>query len=111
MCRIELYLTLGLSLAATLLTELGVALLFKKRGTALLVVAAVNLLTNPIVVLVWKLTAKEPWIFFGMELAAVMIEGCCYRLFSEKFRRPFLFSLLCNLISCTIGIMMNGGIL
>lgn len=102
---------MAFSLAATLLVELTLALLCKKRKTALLIVAAVNLLTNPVVVLVWQCTAHEPLIFLSMELAAILIEGCCYRLFPRDFPKAFRFSLLCNVISCTIGIMMNGGIL
>lgn len=100
---IELYLSLGISLAATLLVELGLALLCKKRGIALGVVAAVNLLTNPVLVLLWHTTAKDPLIFFCMEVSAVVIEGCCYRLFPAQFPKAFRFSLLCNLISCIIG--------
>lgn len=91
--------------------ELGIALLCKKRGAALLIVGAVNLLTNPVLVLIWQVTAKEPLIFFTMEVAALLIEGCCYRLFPRYFPKAFGFSLLSNLISCTIGIIMNGGIL
>lgn len=98
-----IYLSLGISLAATLLIETGIAWLCKKRGSALLTVVAVNLLTNPVLVLLWHLTAHHPLIFGGMEALAVLIEGCCYRLFPRKFQKPFWFSLLCNAVSCIIG--------
>lgn len=107
----KLLLSMGISLLATLALEILFALLTKKRGWGLAIVAAVNLLTNPTLVLIWQLTAKAPLLFLSMELAAVLIEGCCYRLFPAYFSKPFLFSLICNAISCTIGIILNGGIL
>ncbi len=99
----NLLLSLGISLVATLIIEAGLALLLKKRGTGLLVVLAVNLLTNPVVVLLWKLNPKFPLLLLSMEIGAVVIEGCCYRLFPKHFNRPFLFSFLCNLLSFLIG--------
>lgn len=106
-----LLLSLGISLLATLGVELLFALVTRKRGRGLAVVTAVNLLTNPTLVLIWQVTQKDPLFFLSMELAAALIEGCCYRLFPSHFQRPFLFSFICNFISCTIGIIMNGGIL
>lgn len=104
----NLLLSLGISLAATLIIELGLALLLKVRGAGLWVAAAVNLLTNPVLVLIWNFF---PPLLFPMELMAVLIEGCCYRLFPAHFKKPFLFSLLLNVVSCSIGFIMNGGIL
>lgn len=109
MRRIALLISLGVSLAATLVIELAAALLFRKRGLALAVVAAVNLLTNPLLVLIWQLF-HAAWLFWLLELAAAAAEGLCYRLFPQEFPRPFCFSVLCNTVSCTIGIMLNGGI-
>lgn len=99
----NLLLSLGISLIATLLIETAVAVLLKKRRLGLAVVLAVNLLTNPVVVLFWQLNPELPLLLPCMEVGAVLIEGCCYRLFPAHFRRPFLFSLLCNLLSFFIG--------
>ena len=104
----NLLLSVVISLAATLLIEMGLAFLLKVRGVGLIIAAAVNLLTNPVLVLIWNFF---PSLLFPMELAAVLIEGCCYRLFPTHFKKPFLYSLLFNFISCTIGFIMNGGIL
>lgn len=95
-----LLLSLGVSLGATLLIEWGLAWLFKIRGRGLAIVTAVNLLTNPVVVLIWNF---YPALLLPMELGAVLVEGCCYRLFPQDFKKPFLFSLLCNLTSFLIG--------
>ena len=104
----NLLLSLGVSLAATLVIELSLAWLFKQRGMSLTVVTAVNLLTNPAIVLLWNLFHRFYWL---MELTVVLLEGGCYRLFPKQFKKPVLFSLLLNFISCAIGIIMNGGIL
>lgn len=99
----SLLLSLAISLIATLLIETAAAVLLKKRGLGLVVILAVNLLTNPVVVLLWRLNPEFPLLLLCMEVGAVLIEGCCYRLFPAHFRRPFLFSLLCNLLSFLIG--------
>lgn len=96
----NLLLSLAISLAATLIIEPGLAFLFKVRGGGLWVVAAVNLLTNPPLVLTWNF---YPILLIPMELTAVLIEGCCYRLFPRHFSKPFLFSFIFNLISFFIG--------
>ncbi len=96
----KLLVSLGISLAVTLLIEWGLAWLCKIRGRGLAIVTAVNLLTNPVVVLIWNF---YPALLLPLELGAVLIEGCCYRLFPQHFKRPFLISLLCNLISFLIG--------
>ena len=96
----KILLSLIISLAATLIIELALALLFKVRGKGLWAVVAVNLLTNPPLVLTWSF---YPALLIPMELTAVLIEGCCYRLFPKRFSKPFLFSFLFNLSSFLIG--------
>lgn len=99
----NLLLSLGISLLATLIIETGLAILLKKRGLGLTVVLAVNLMTNPVVVLLWWWNPRLPLLLLCMEIGAVLIEGACYRLFPKHFNRPFLFSFLCNLLSFLIG--------
>ncbi len=97
-----LLLSLGLSLMLTEFFELLLALLFKKRGRDLAVVALANLLTNPPLVFLWQLSGKNLWLLLAMEGLVVLIEGFCYQK-CTNFKRPFLFALVCNLISFLIG--------
>ena len=107
----KLLISLGISLSLTLLIEMGVAVAFKKRGYSLGVVAAVNLLTNPPLVLAAHLLSLSPLLIWIGEGAVFWIEGGIYAFFKEDFKKPFLFSLLCNGLSCLAGILLNGGIL
>ena len=102
---------LGISFLLTLLAEGAIALLMKKRGVALIVVFAANLLTNPPLVFLANVLSFSPVWFWLAEGVVVLIEGGIYWLFKEEFKRPILFSLICNLLSCAVGILLNGGIL
>ncbi|MBQ8893765.1 MAG: hypothetical protein IJ043_05075 [Clostridia bacterium] len=99
----NIYLTLGLSLALTLFIE-GILTEIGRRP--LLPVLAANLLTNPPLVLLWMMLGQNPILFILSELAAFAIEGGCYRLLG--LHKPFRFSLLCNGISCMFGIILGG---
>lgn len=105
--------SLALSLGLTLILELAVALLLgvrKKRD--LLLVFLVNVLTNPVVVLVLNLTilatqATPPWyLIFLLETGAVLTEGLVYRHLEYRRIHPFLFSLILNAISCFGGLIL-----
>lgn len=104
----RLFLSLGISLLATLLLEGGAALLCKRRGVALLAVVAVNLLTNPGAVLLMHLTGENPLIFWAIEGAIVLVEGLALFRLPLEFPKPFRFSLLINSISCLAGIIIGG---
>ncbi|MBQ6420135.1 MAG: hypothetical protein IJK02_03595 [Clostridia bacterium] len=99
-------LMLGVSLALTLLIETGLALLFKKRGRQLLFVLLANVFTNPAVVLITHYGGGTAF-FVGAEIFAVLAEWLIYKFSGENFRRPFLFSLTLNVISCGLGILIN----
>ena len=103
-----IYYTLGLSLFLTLILEELFAVLCKKRGKALLLVALVNLLTNPPLVLLWVLSGHVRWLLLLLEAAAVEIEGFYYHRCSDQFPYPYRFSLCCNAFSFGIGLLMNG---
>lgn len=104
---------LAISLLLTLLFEELFALLRGLRGRRELgLVALVNCLTNPPVVLLYY-TAAGLWgwnwmlVTVVLEAAAVLVEWLCYRAYSEQVKSPFLFALLINLFSYGFGCIIN----
>ena len=104
---------LGVSLVLTLVLEEGFALAWGLRGRReLALVALVNCLTNPPVVLlyhtaVWLAGWNPLLVTAVLESAAVLVEWRCYRAYSEQVKRPFVFSLLINLFSYSAGCIIN----
>ncbi len=104
---------LAVSLALTLVTEVGFALAWGLRGRRELgLTALANCLTNPPVVLLHytavTLHHRNPvLITAALECGAVLAEWYCYRAFSRQLRRPFLFSLLANAFSYGVGCIIN----
>ncbi len=109
----EMVYSLLLSLTATLILELGFALLCRVRSPRdLLLVVLVNVLTNPAVVLLNRLCLNNnilsPWVVvIILELVAVVAEAACYKLRGEKIPHPLLFSLGANSFSYAIGLMAS----
>lgn len=104
---------LAISLLLTLAFEEGFALLWGLRGRRELgLVALVNCLTNPPVVLLYY-TAAGLWrwnaipVTIVLEAAAVIVEWRCYEAYSERVKRPFVFALLINLFSYGAGCVVN----
>lgn len=104
---------LAVSLLLTLIFEEIFALTWGLRGKRELgLVALVNCLTNPPVVLLYY-TATGFWhwnvvlVTVVLEVAAVLVEWLCYRSFSEQVKKPFLFALLANSFSYGIGCIIN----
>ena len=104
---------LAVSLLLTLVFEEGFALIWGLRGRRELgLVALMNVLTNPPVVLLYH-TAVGLWhwnavlVTIVLEAAAVIVEWRCYRAYSEQVKRPFLFALLINLFSYGAGCVIN----
>ena len=105
-------LSLGISLALTLAIELAAARIALRRGRALAVVALVNVLTNPPVVLTALLWQRYglpglPLLIAALELGAVLTEGGVYRLWREDFPHPWRFSLLLNALSFGLGELLK----
>ena len=104
--------TLALSLLLTLVLEEIFALIWGLRGwREWAVVALVNLLTNPAVVLLYHLSTglcglNPVGVTLVLECAAMAVEWRCYRSCSEQLKRPFLFALLANVISYGIGCIL-----
>ncbi len=103
---------LSVSLVLTLIFELAAALILKKRGRALSVVALVNVLTNPLVVsgtilwVIWDWPYRNLWVAFA-EISAVTAEALIYRRHRDDFPHPWLFSLLLNGVSYGMGIVLE----
>lgn len=104
---------LTVSLLLTLLLEEAFALLWGLRGKReLTVVALVNILTNPVVVLGYH-TAVGLWrwnalpVTAALELSAVVVEWLYYRACSQRLKKPFLFALLANAFSYGVGCVVN----
>ena len=98
-----------LSLGLTVLAEEIISLAWGLRGGwELGLVALVNCLTNPPAVLFYG-TAVSLWrwpswpVTAVLELGVVLVEWRCYRAFSKKMRKPFLFSLAANGFSYGLG--------
>lgn len=106
------YPALGVSLGLTLAAELGLVLLLRKRGRALLFTALANLLTNPPVVLtalLWRAYGLPGYAaaVAGLELLAVGTEGFVYQKCRAGFSHPYRFSLAANALSFGLGLALR----
>ena len=110
MATVNIFVSLTVSLALTLVLELGFALLWGAGKNDLPLVALANVLTNPVVVLCHTLAA----LFFPaallpvtlvLEAGAVLAEG---RVFATRgeIRFPWGFALCANLFSFSIGFLI-----
>ena len=107
----NIFVSLAVSLALTLVLELGFALLWGAERRDLPLVALANVLTNPVVVLCHALaalffpTALLP-VTVALEAGAVLVEG---RLFAARgdICFPWGFALCANLFSFSIGLLIQ----
>lgn len=111
--RIDFFRTLLISLGLTELLELGfAAVVGLRRRKDLILIALVNVITNPAVVLINSLLAREallpqPLIVVLLETGAVLIEGVYYRHYAECIKRPFLFAFGANVFSYLTGLLIS----
>ena len=120
----ELLYALGISLAATLILEMGFfllvraldkncVLLFKAHVKKdIILVVMVNVVTNPAVVLIYWLTIlyaniNEVLTMAALEIFAVLIEGYYYNRYGQGFKRPYLFSAAANVFSFGVGVLVQ----
>lgn len=102
-----------ISLCLTILSEWFFAFVCGLRESAeFLLILAVNLLTNPAVVLLHTFTATHflPALTPAtvvLEILAIIIEWLCYRKFSRQLSHPFYFALSANLFSYGFGCIIN----
>ncbi len=105
--------TLAVSLLLTLILEELFALLWGLRGRReLTVVALVNVLTNPVVVLGYHTAVglfgwSDVAVTAALEVSAVIVEWLYYCACSEQLKKPLLFALLANAFSYGIGCVIN----
>lgn len=104
---------LAVSLVLTLVFEELFALAWGLRGRRELgLVALVNVLTNPPVVLLYHTAAgllgwNAALVTAVLEAGAVLVEWRCYQAYSEQVKKPFWFALLVNLFSYGAGCVIN----
>ena len=105
--------SLAISLALTIILEAAFFLLSGKRNKKdLLLIILVNVLTNPVVVLVyWLVLVYSFWnvyvIQLPLEVIAVVAEGYCFKKYGQEFKRPFLFAIAVNAFSYGTGILLQ----
>jgi len=93
--------------------EAGFFLLVGQRNKKdLLLLLLVNIITNPLVVLVyWLALLYSAWnavtIKIPLEVFAVLIEGRYYQKYGCDFKRPYLFSLAANMFSYGAGLLIQ----
>lgn len=104
---------LAFSLVLTLMLEAGFFLITGKRyHKDLLLLVLVNILTNPIVVILfWLAASYTEWhkavILLPLELSAILTEGCYFQKYGRNFPRPYLFSCAVNIFSFLGGILLQ----
>ncbi len=109
----ELLYSLGFSLLLTLLLEEGLALFVGVRDKKdIVLIALVNVLTNPLVVMSYYLAVHYSHVnrivvAFILEVTAVLTEGYYYRTYGKTLCRPLLFAFCANLFSYSIGQLLN----
>lgn len=107
----------GIALIVTLIAELAIALFLGMRSrNILLLILLVNILTNPLAVLLhWLCNLYLPNLAdqklqLGIELLVILTEALIYASFSEKkdwkIPHPILFSIIANICSWSIGFFM-----
>ena len=108
-----IFTALAISLVLTIIIEAGFFSLIGKRNKKdLLLVILVNVLTNPVVVLLYWLAAYYTDISLiivkiPLEVFAVTAEGYCYKKYALELKRPYAFSLAANAISFLSGILIQ----
>ena len=108
-------LTLVLALLMTEAIEIPVCLLFHMRGRDLLFVVLANVLTNPLLNVLYAIACLYTPIpraaaLAVLEPAAVIVEWVVYRSATDA-KRPFLASLTANAASFGLGLLITTFIL
>ncbi len=106
---IPLLLALVRSLALTLIFEGIFGLIWGVKGRRdWKLLLLVNVVTNPIVVLLYYCVSSRVLFTAVLEITAVLAEWLAYRRWGGKSLRPaFLFALCANVFSFFIGVLLN----
>lgn len=110
MSTFALLLSMAISLLLTVIIELAAGLILGFRDRQLIIILAVNLLTNPAVNVIYHILCyytdiHSVIITAALEISAVTAEWLIYR--RNGFERPFRLSLLLNAISFFTGCLLN----
>ena len=109
----ELFFALAISLFLTVVFETVFFFITGKRVKKdLLLVILVNVLTNPVVVLLyWLSVLYTDWnrtlVKIPLEIFAVLTEWYYYKKYGQTFKRPFVFSVTANAFSFTVGVLLQ----
>lgn len=94
------------SLTLTVLLEGILALFWGFRRRDLLLFVLANVLTNPPAMLLHILF--RGWaVVVALELAVVVVEGLLFERLGERIKKPWLFSLLANAFSFSLGLIID----
>lgn len=100
---------LALSLGLTLVFELLYGWLWGVKGRDILLIAGMNVLTNPLVVL-WHYSTQAHGLVISTilpELTAVAVEALLLCRFGRRIRKPVLLAMCINVFSYFVGILIN----
>lgn len=105
-----LLLSMAISLLLTVIIELTAGIILGVRDRQLVIILAVNLLTNPAVNVIYQALCyytdiHSVIITASLEFMAVIVEWLIYK--HNGFERPFRRSLLINAISFFTGCLLN----
>ena len=105
----DLLQSMAIALCLTLILELLFALFWGVRKRGVLLVVLMNLLTNPAVnllhaIAVFLLGWPPIWVVPILEAAAIIAEGFCC---THMIKRPWLFAVLVNGFSYTMGVIIQ----
>jgi len=104
---------LAVSLVLTIALEAGFFLLTGKRDRKdMLLVVLVNVITNPVVVLLYYIASLYTnWnlipVIILLEGFAILTEGYYYKKYGRDFKKPYLFSAAANMFSYWIGLLIQ----
>ena len=104
---------LAASLSLTIVLELALLFILGIRDRKdILLIVLVNIITNPLVMLLYWLTISHTYwhtaiIKAPLELFAIVTEGYYYQKYGRRFRRPYTFSVVANLFSFGIGELLQ----
>lgn len=94
----------AVSLGLTLLLEVPFAYVWGLRSCHNMTVAVlVNILTNPVVVLLNILHVP----ILLLEAGAIAVEAVCYHTCGENIRRPLMLALCTNVFSYSVGLLLQ----
>ena len=100
----ELLISLGLTLALEGLYGLLWGLKGRRNW---LLLGLVNVVTNPVAVVLYRLVSRS-WVFVAvLECAVVLAEWRAYRAWSKEGRTGFVFALCANCFSFFGGLLLN----